>query len=134
MPAACGIFRSLLTQLFKLLSESAEVEAGTRSFAFSSPPRFLLPPLHFLLFDQHTLLFYVLLAYLWAAVVVDEVKRLRQAIELVNEFWVDGEAVEFNFGGHERQRRLSILIITLCRFPGLPDFHVSKLFEFVDVR
>jgi hypothetical protein len=27
MSAACGIFRSLLTQLFELLSKSAEVEA-----------------------------------------------------------------------------------------------------------
>lgn len=43
-------FRSLLTQLFELLSELPEVEAWTRSFAVGSTPLFPLPSLHLLLF------------------------------------------------------------------------------------
>lgn len=128
------IFRSLLTQLFELLSEPTEVEARARSFAVGTPPLFPLSSLHLLLLDQHSLLLYVTFSDLRAAVFIDVVKRLRQSIELVNEFRVDGEVVELNFGGHERQRRLSFLLVfTLCRFSGFADLQVAVRFQFVDV-
>lgn len=136
---------ALLTQFFEFLWEAAEVETRAGAIGVTRPSRFLLPSLLFLLFDQHSLLFYVALSYLWTSVLVDVVKRLRQPVILIDELWIDGEAVNLRdsrqrigLGGHKRNCGLSFLLnITLCNFTHqrwlFAGLHIIVLLEFIDV-
>lgn len=136
----------LLTQFFEFFWQPTEVETWARAIDFHILTRLLVPSLLFLFLDHHSLLLDISLSYLGTSVLINIVKRLRQAIVFINQFRIDCEIVDFHYRrqciglrGHQRNRGLSCKFHITLRHSGscqcwfLSALHVSVLFEFIDI-